>query len=69
MKSFQNFNFNAIKDVSSALKQIDDQIRVLSDYVSECEVLEEEDCAVFIENIDWLKRFYEVAECRVLDSD
>jgi len=69
MKSFQGFNFNSISDASDALQKINDQIRVLADYVSECEPLEEDDRVVFVNNIEWLKRFYETAEKKVLDSD
>jgi len=66
MKSFQSFNFDSISNVSEALQQIEDHIRILSEYVSECDPMNEKDCDVFIENISWLKRFYEAAERRVL---
>jgi len=69
MKSFQGFNFNSISDASDALQKINDQIKVLAGFVSECDPLEEDDRVVFVENIEWLKRFYETAERRVLDSD
>jgi hypothetical protein len=69
MKSFQGFDFNSISNTSDALQKINDQIRVLAGYVSECEPLEEDDRVVFVNNIEWLKRFYETAEKKVLDSD
>jgi len=69
MKSFQSFDFNSISNASDALQKINDQIRVLAGYVSECEPLEEDDRVVFVSNIEWLKRFYETAEKKVLDSD
>jgi hypothetical protein len=69
MKLLPNFNFNSITNVSDALQKINDQVRLLVDYVSEIDSLEEEDRSVFVENIDWLKRFYETAESRILDGD
>jgi len=69
MKLLPNFNFNSITNVSDALQKINDQVRLLADYVSEIDSLEEEDRSVFVENIDWLKRFYETAESRILDGD
>jgi len=67
MKSFQNFDFNSITAVSDALEQIEDHIRTLAEYVSECEQMTEDDRLVLINNISWLKRFYEAAESRVLE--
>jgi hypothetical protein len=69
MKSFQGFDFNSINNVSDALQQINDQIRVLAGFVGECDPLEDNDRKVFVDNIAWLKRFYETAEKKVLDSD
>jgi uncharacterized protein YoxC len=65
MKKFQSFDFNSIADVSGALQQIEDHIRTLADFVGECDQMEEDDRAVLIENIGWLKRFYEAAESRI----
>jgi len=69
MKSFQGFDFNSIGNISDALQQINDQIRVLAGFVGECDPLEDDDRVVFVDNIEWLKRFYETAEKKVLDSD
>jgi hypothetical protein len=67
MKSFQNFDFNSITTVSDALQQIDDHIRTLAEFVGECDQMTEDDRLVLIDNISWLKRFYEAAESRVLE--
>jgi hypothetical protein len=67
MKSFQNFDFNSVLTTSNALGQIDKHIRTLAEFVGECDQMTEEDRVVLIENISWLKRFYEAAESRVLE--
>jgi hypothetical protein len=67
MKSFQNFDFNSITTVSDALQQIEDHIRTLTEFVGECDQMTEDDRLVLINNISWLKRFYEAAESRVLE--
>jgi uncharacterized protein YoxC len=69
MKLLPNFDFNSVTNVSDALQKINDQLRILVDYVGESDSLNEDERAIFVENIDWLKRFYEVAESRILDGN
>lgn len=63
MRPLPNYNFANITTFPQALSEIEKQIRLLAEIVSECgDDFTEEDKVQLIANIQWLKRFYEAAE-------
>jgi hypothetical protein len=67
MKALPNFNFDSIKTVEDAFSKLESEIRDLADLIED--PLGEDDRDQLSENIEWIKRFYETAETRILESD
>jgi len=67
MKALKNFNFDSIKTVDDAFSKLESEIRELADLVED--PFGEDDRDQLSENIEWIKRFYETAETRILESD
>jgi hypothetical protein len=67
MKALPNFNFDSIKTVDDAFSKLESEIRDLADLIED--PLGEDDRDQLSENIEWIKRFYETAETRILESD
>jgi hypothetical protein len=67
MKALPNFNFDSIKTVDDAFSKLESEIRDLADLIEDS--LGEDDRDQLSENIEWIKRFYETAETRILESD
>jgi hypothetical protein len=67
MKALPNFNFYSIKTVDDAFSKLESEIRDLADLIED--PLGEDDRDQLSENIEWVKRFYETAEKRILESD
>jgi hypothetical protein len=67
MKALPNFDFNSIKTVDDAFSKLESEIRDLADLIED--PLGEDDRDQLSENIEWIKRFYETAETRILESD
>ena len=69
MRKLSSFNFSSIKTVPQALKKIESQVRELAQIVEEAKEFNEDDRAQLVENIDWLKRYYESAEKVIAKHD
>ena len=67
MKALKNFNFDSIKTVDDAFSKLESEITDLADLVED--PFGEDDRDQLSENIEWIKRFYETAETRILESD
>ena len=67
MKALPNFNFDSIKTMDDAFSKLESEIRDLADLIED--PLGEDDRDQLSENIEWIKRFYETAETRILESD
>jgi hypothetical protein len=67
MKALPNFDFNSIKTMDDAFSKLESEIRDLADLIED--PLGEDDRDQLSENIEWIKRFYETAETRILESD
>ena len=67
MKALSNFNFGKIKTVKDAFESLEEQVRALADLIED--PMTEDDRDQLSENIEWIKRFYETAETRILESD
>jgi len=67
MKALPNFNFHSIKTVEDAFSKLESEIRDLADLIED--PFGEDDRDQLSENIEWVKRFYETAEKRILESD
>ena len=67
MKALSNFDFVKIKTVKDAFESLEDQVRALADLIED--PMTEDDRDQLSENIEWIKRFYETAETRILESD
>ncbi len=67
MKALPNFNFDSIKTVDDAFSKLESEIRDLADLIED--PLGEDDRDQLSGNIEWIKRFYETAETRILESD
>lgn len=67
MKALPNFNFDSIKTVEDAFSKLESEIRDLADLIED--PFGEDDRDQLSENIEWVKRFYETAEKRILESD
>ena len=52
-----------------ALKKIESQVRELAQIVEEVKEFSEDDRVQLVENIDWLKRYYERAEKVIAKHD
>ena len=69
MRKLSSFNFSSIKTVPQALKKIESQVRELAQIVEEVKEFNEDDRVQLVENIDWLKRYYERAEKVIAKHD
>jgi uncharacterized protein YoxC len=69
MQKLPNFNFSSITTVPQALKKIENQVRELAKIVEKVKEFNEDDKAQLVENIDWLKRYYERAEKVIAKHD
>jgi len=69
MRKLSSFNFSSIKTVPQALKKIESQVIELAKIVEETKEFSEGDRAQLVENIDWLKRYYERAEKVIAKHD
>jgi len=69
MRKLSSFNFSSIKTVPQVLKKIESQVRELAQIVEEAKEFNEDDRAQLVENIDWLKRYYERAEKVIAKHD
>jgi uncharacterized protein YoxC len=69
MRKLSSFNFSSIKTVPQALKKIESQVRELAQIVEEVKEFNEDDRAQLVDNIDWLKRYYESAEKVIAKHD
>jgi uncharacterized protein YoxC len=69
MRKLSSFNFSSIKTVPQALKKIESQVRELAQIVKEVKEFNEDDKVQLVENIDWLKRYYESAEKVIAKHD
>jgi len=67
MKALPNFNFDSLKTMDDAFSKLESEIRDLADLIED--PLGEDDRDQLSENIEWIKRFYETAETRILESD
>jgi len=67
MKALPNFNFDSLKTVEDAFSKLESEIRDLADLIEG--PFGEDDRDQLSENIEWVKRFYETAEKRILESD
>ena len=62
MRKLPSYNFQKIKTVSHALEEIESHIKDLAEIIEECEQFDDDDRTQLVENIEWLKHFYERAE-------
>jgi len=62
MRNLPSYNFQKIKTVHHALEEIESHIKDLAEIIEECEQFDDDDRTQLIENIEWLKHFYERAE-------
>jgi uncharacterized protein YoxC len=69
MRKLPSFNFSSITTVPQALKKIESQVRQLAQIVEEVKEFSEDDKVQLVENIDWLKRYYERAEKVIAKHD
>jgi uncharacterized protein YoxC len=69
MQKLPNFNFSSITTVPQALKKIESQVRQLAQIIDNTKEFSEDDKAQLVENIDWLKRYYERAEKVITEHD
>jgi len=64
-----NFDFGSILSFPKALFALEAQIRLLAQLVGENEVLTADDRRQLVDNIGWVKRFYEAAERELITND
>ncbi|CAB4122417.1 hypothetical protein UFOVP35_15 [uncultured Caudovirales phage] len=69
MQKLPNFDFSAVKTISGMLTSLEEQVRLLATYVDDCDPLDDDDRDELLENIEWVKRFYEITERRIVDDD
>jgi uncharacterized protein YoxC len=69
MQKLPNFNFSSITTVPQALKKIESQVRQLAQIIDNTKEFSEDDKVQLVENIDWLKRYYERAEKVITEHD
>jgi uncharacterized protein YoxC len=69
MQKLPNFNFSSITTVPQALKKIESQVRQLAQIIDNTKEFSEDDKVQLVENIDWLKRYYERAEKVIAKHD
>ena len=69
MQKLPNFNFSSITTVPQALKKIESQVRQLDQIIDNTKEFSEDDKVQLVENIDWLKRYYERAEKVIAQHD
>lgn len=70
MKPLPNFDFTTLDTYPKSLAEIERQIRMLISIVEETpDPFTDDDKKQLIANIQWLKRFYEAAERRLLNDN
>lgn len=70
MKPLPNFDFTTLDTYPKSLAEIERQIRLLISIVEETpDPFTDDDKKQLITNIQWLKRFYEAAERRLLNDN
>lgn len=70
MRSLPNFNFENLDTYTKSLTAIEENIRLLIQYVEECDDnFTDDDRTQLINNIKWLKRYYESAERNILNGN
>jgi hypothetical protein len=62
MRKLPSYNFQNINTVHHALEEIESHIKDLAEIIEECEQFDDDDRTQLVENIEWLKHFYERAE-------
>jgi len=66
MKPLPNFDVASLNTVDETLLHLEDNIRWLSDDIDSA--MGDDDVQQFIQNLDWIKRFYERAEVLARDD-
>jgi hypothetical protein len=66
MKPLPNFVVASLNTLDETLVRLEDNIRWLAEDVEGA--MEEDDVQQFIQNLDWIKRFYERAEVLARDD-
>ena len=66
MKPLPNFDVASLNTLDETLVHLEDNIRRLAEDVEG--TMEEDDVQQFIQNLDWIKRFYERAEVLARDD-
>jgi hypothetical protein len=66
MKPLPNFDVASLNTVDETLLHLEDNIRWLSDDIDEA--MDDDDVQQFVQNLDWIKRFYERAEVLARDD-
>ncbi|NBW18261.1 MAG: hypothetical protein EBR82_60840 [Caulobacteraceae bacterium] len=66
MKPLPNFDVASLNTLDETLVHLEDNIRWLAEDVEG--TMEEDDVQQFIQNLDWIKRFYERAEVLARDD-
>ena len=66
MKPLPNFDVASLSTVDETLLHLEDNIRWLSDDIDEA--MDDDDVQQFVQNLDWIKRFYERAEVLARDD-
>jgi hypothetical protein len=66
MKPLPNFDVASLSTVDETLLHLEDNIRWLSDDIGGA--MDDDDVQQFVQNLDWIKRFYERAEVLARDD-
>jgi hypothetical protein len=66
MKPLPNFDVASLSTVDETLMHLEDNIRWLSDDIDGA--MDDDDVQQFVQNLDWIKRFYERAEVLARDD-
>jgi hypothetical protein len=66
MKPLPNFDVASLNTVDETLLHLEDNIRWLSDDIDG--TMDDDDVQQFVQNLDWIKRFYERAEVLARDD-
>lgn len=70
MRSLPNFNITQLTTFDQTLNAIQDQLYELITRIDECDdTLSEDDRKQLVNNIQWIKRFYETAERNILNGN
>lgn len=70
MRPLPNYNITLLDTTEKSLDAIEEQIHELIIRIDECDdTLSESDRVQLVQNIQWLKRFYESAERNLLNGN